>query len=50
MNLAGTSGLGKKFWNIKVKKMSGEGAANKHDCRSGNPRARPASREWVIRC
>jgi hypothetical protein len=46
----GRSGLGKKFWNIKVKKCRVKAAANKYECRSANPTARPASRAWVIRC
>jgi len=37
----GRSGLGKKFWNIKVKKCRAKAAANKHECRSGNPRRGP---------
>jgi hypothetical protein len=37
----GRSGLGKKFWNIKVKKCRVKAAANKHECRSANPRRDP---------
>ena len=33
----GRGGLGKKFWNIKVKKCRVKAAANKHECRSANP-------------
>jgi len=37
----GRRGLGKKFWNIKVKKCRAKAAANKHECRSANPRRGP---------
>jgi hypothetical protein len=39
--IIGRSGLGKKFWNIKVKKCRVKAAANKHECRSANPRRGP---------